>query len=219
MRHVAAASQPRDWVILTSARSKWRGAAMASRSMPPGAFLMSCPRSIFCLVVLSLVFGGPEGVQSDPAMDVGPMDARQQSFPAPDGQKPGVNPGPGMGQGDDSRTPAAGPGSPVDRAARGHADPSAGKLPGSAAPGLSSPQGWSEGWEDRRVPRGLGVPAAAEDLPVFGPPPGLGRGSARDRPRGGPGYPGLRGPGTGYPKHRQYGEPPGQGTRAPGNQN
>lgn len=45
------------------------------------------------------------------------------------------------------------------------------------------------------------------DFPPYGPPPGWGPPMDRQRQRMGPGYPGLRGPGTGYPQHRQYGNP------------
>ena len=71
--------------------------------------------------------------------------------------------------------------------------------------------------------RGLGqpprpapdTPTAGQEYPVYGPPPGLGPPMGRQRPGGGPGYPGLRGPGTGYPKHRQYANPPRYPSPAP----
>ena len=72
----------------------------------------------------------------------------------------------------------------------------------------------------RSGPAGAAAPAPnlppdPGDFPVYGPPPGLGPGYGGQRYRGGPGYPGLRGPGTGYPRHRQYANPPLYPVRPP----
>jgi hypothetical protein len=79
----------------------------------------------------------------------------------------------------------------------GQSDPAApAAAPSSRTRGLGQP------------PRpSTGDPSVRDNLPLYGPPPGWGPTMDRQRQRMGPGYPGLRGPGTGYPQHRQYGNP------------
>jgi hypothetical protein len=139
------------------------------------------------------------------------MLAHAQDYPYPQGSEPvpslqlppGVK-GRGLDRGYRQDTPDPGSGYP-------------GNHPGATAPG--SPAHPATGLQPPVVP-GAGegqlsqpqVPMDAANTdgvyPAYGPPPGLGGRYGRQRPRGGPGYPGLRGPGFGYPRHRQYGNPP-----------
>lgn len=99
--------------------------------------------------------------------------------------------------------------------------PAAGSPPGPSVRPLLQPApsapGEGLGAGGGAVPE-LALPPAPADRRVHGPPPGLGRGYGGPRYRGGPGYPGLRGPGTSYPGHRHYGNPPLYPIRPPGGQ-
>jgi hypothetical protein len=118
--------------------------------------------------------------------------------------------GPGMGRRYQQIAPGPGRGSPIYRSDPGAARPAA--VPkGSVSPASPS----QLGGPGQRRPPALGFPPSSSDVPVYGPPPGFGRSYRGHRPRGGPGYPGLRGPGTGYPRHRQYANPPRYPTRTP----
>ena len=118
--------------------------------------------------------------------------------------------GPGMGPGYQRGTPGPGRGFPGYRSGPAGAGPARGPV---APPAAGA--GWGAGGGP--VPD-LALPPDPGDLPVYGPPPGLGRNYGGQRYRGGPGYPGLRGPGTSYPGHRHYGSPPLYPIRPPGGQ-
>lgn len=135
----------------------------------------------------------PEGVVAQPLTQ-----------PAPGGK------GPGMGRGYQRSTPGPGRGYPGYRSGSAGDGPVRGPA-ATPAPGLGLGPG-------KGTAPGLGLPPNPGDLPVYGPPPGLGPGYGGQRYRGGPGYPGLRGPGTSYPGHRQYGSPPRYPIRPPAGQ-
>jgi len=136
--------------------------------------------------------------------------AEPSPLPVPGGK------GPGMGRSYQQNTPGPGRGSPGYRAGSGKKAPPPVDAAAAAA-AARGPQG--SGLARQRQAPGLGSPPPGADYPVYGPPPGLGRGHGGQRFRSGPGYPGLRGPGTGYPRHRQYGSPPLYPSRPSGGQN
>ena len=141
----------------------------------------------------------PAQAEEAPAADapIGPA-AQPLPQPAPGGK------GPGMGRGYQLNTPGPGRGYPGYRSGPGFAGPAGDPAYESIAPSGLGP-GRGPGGGAVPPPR---LPLFTGDFPVYGTSPGIGPGQGRQRYRGGPGYPGLRGPGTSYKGHRQYGRPP-----------
>lgn len=168
-------------------------------------FQMPNPKSIVCLAALTLIAGPLTVVECGTAPQPVATEPSPQPLPVPESQRPGA------GQSDQLHPASRGRGFPGSPSGADQPGPSSGPVTGSPTP-VGPNSGLGLGQRPRRT---LDIPSAEQDYPVFGPPPGLGTPMERNRIRGGPGYPGLRGPGTGYPKHRQYANPPRYPSRAP----